>query len=619
LRSALKRIVVFSVTAMLLIAATSYAAIIVPKRVYGNVGYFYTGSQADGGATTNSSLSTLALNLDSYFWRPWFASLNLGAVSSMSRSEAALNSSSLDLLSTHLNFSLMPRSRYPFRLSFNTSDNVTDWSSGKITMLSLGPEYKTRYLNVRQSIITLSGDRADAWYTQRTRNYAGVKLIDDTVGAKLKMRGLAYNLYANGTYQSRTNSVSADQTKNKIATVTHNYFPNKAFYIKTQVISSQNDVGTEIYQVGLDKYQANIGMFRERITQTNQINSFLYWRPDYKAYTVTGGLRAYQRVTNNSDIEFQDVIQQGVNANLSGNYRITRRLKLTAAASSFGLYNSGQTDYVTVTSNQNLLLNYRSDNVIYREYQYSWNASGGLTNQVGFKNPRPGLDPAAPFAASNLSDFSKDYSQTYNAGVAHNLSRSWVTGNRSSLRLNLNQSAREYIRTIGVANSLGISHSATINWNEAVKKGKFYSQLTLMDTRNINESTESQLLDLQVSRIVPINRLSSWGSHLSLQSSRRISGADNGPRFGDGFLTAANGRLNYQHARMFGIYKLKFRTRIDYNGTTNRRGGDRMQADWETRLGYNIGKLSTALIGRKIWSDSGLGTGVIIFQVNRGF
>lgn len=618
MRSGLKRATVFCVTTMLMATAVCSAATIVPKRVYGNVGYFYTGSEADGGATTNSSLTTVSLNLDSYVWRPWFATLDMGATTSLTRSESATTSSSLDLLATHLNFSLMPRSRYPFRLSYNTSDNVTDWVSRKPAVLTLGPEFKTRYLNARQSIITESGNRLDGWYTQRTRNYAGVELVDNTFGGKIKSRGKAYNFYANGTFQDRTNSINSDKTKNILGTVTHNYFPSKEFYIKTQVTTARNDVGTEKYDINGQLAQTNVGMFRNRITQTDQLTSFMYWRPDYKPYTVTGGVRVYRRNANNADIGLQDTIQQGVSANLAGNYKINRRLRLTLSANGFGLYNSGQNDYVTVTSSQDALLNYRSDNYIYREYQYNWNASGGFSNKVGLRNPRD-TNTNATFEPTNTSDYSKDLDQVYSAGVGHSLSRSWITGNRSILRVNINQALREYFQTKGKENSLGITHSASINWNESMKKGKFYSQLTLMDRRNLDESTESQLVNFQVSRIVPINRLSQWGSHLSVQSSRRYSGSSSESSFWDGFLTSMNGRLNYQHARMFGIYKLKFRTRLDFNSTANRKGGDRQQADWETRLGYNIGKLSTALIGRKVWSDSGLGTGVIIFQVNRSF
>jgi len=610
LRPKLIRSIVFAITTVIAGTAVCSAATIVPKRLYGNVGYFYTGNKADGGATTNSSLTTFSLNLDSYFWRPWFATLDMGATSSMSSSETATTSSRLDLVSTRLNFALMSRSRYPFRLSYNTSDNVTDWTSGKITLISLGPQYKTRFLNARQSLITKAGNRFDAWFTQRTRNYTGIKLVDDTFGAKLKTRGKTFNLYANGVFQKRTNSLNNDETENRTATMTHNFFPNKAFYIKTQFSSSHNDVGSEILN------KSNVGMFRNRLTRTNQLSSFMYWRPDYKPYTATGGLRVYRRYTDDGT-DTQDNVQQGVSANLAGNYKINRRLRATATVTNSGLYSSGSNDYVTISSNQSVLVNYRSDNVIYREYLYNWFASGGVTSRVGFKNPED--ESVTSFQPGNRHLYSKDYSQNVRGGAGHTLTRSWLTGNRSTLKVNLNQSANETLETKGKRNSLGISHSASINWHELLKKGKFYSQLTMLDSRNIDESTESQLVNLQVSRIVPINRLSQWGSHLSTQSSRRYTSANEEDSFWDGFLTSVNGRLNYQHARMFGIYKLKFRTRVEFSSTANRRGGDRKQADWEGRLGYNIGKLSTALIGRKVWSDSGIGTGIVVFQVNRSF
>lgn len=152
-----------------------------------------------------------------------------------------------------------------------------------------------------------------------------------------------------------------------------------------------------------------------------------------------------------------------------------------------------------------------------------------------------------------------------------------------------------------------------------MRRGQFYSQLTALDTRNIDDDTEMQIINLQVSRTLPMTRLSQWGMHLSGQSSRRRSPGDDDERFIDGFLTTINGRLNYQHARMFGIYRLKFRTRVDVTSTANRNGGDRRQADWQGNLGYKVGKLSTALIGRWVFSDSGMDNKIVYLQLNRSF
>ncbi|MDX1812794.1 MAG: hypothetical protein R3240_12635, partial [Gammaproteobacteria bacterium] len=66
-------------------------------------------------------------------------------------------------------------------------------------------------------------------------------------------------------------------------------------------------------------------------------------------------------------------------------------------------------------------------------------------------------------------------------------------------------------------------------------------------------------------------------------------------------------------------YKLKFRAELDVSTTGNLEKEDRMQADAEARLGYNVGKLSTALIGRGVVNNTGLSMGVVVMQINRSF
>jgi len=581
---------------MLLVSAAWADTPIVPTRVYGNLGYYFTHTRADGGAKGNTTVGTLSLNADSYIWRPWFATLNVGGSGSLSSSETAVDTHNVDLLETHLDFSLIPRSRYPFRLTYNTNNNVTDWDL-KIIPTQFGQEYRSQYLNMRQSLITRSGDRYDAWYTLRTRNYYENKLTDDTFGLKAKTRGSKYNLYANGTYQQRKNdSRPNDLTKNIVASVTHNYFPTSEFYIKTLVTESLFDDG---------KSSENSSVFQNRKTDTGQLSSFFYWRPEYRPYRLTGGLRVYQRQiefgeSDNANIDApSNSLQLGVDANIAGNYTINRRTRLTATVSGSALHRSSASDIGN--TNQSVILNYRADKLWYREIAYHWFANAGIGNQV------------------DVEYETTDYSQNFNAGIGHSAQRSWVAGNRSTVKANLTQSARETVLSEDLDSSFSLSHSATLFWNEEMRKGRFFSQLTLQDTRNLDDETETQILHYQFSRVVPINRLSQWGAHVSLQSSRRYAPGSDEDSFWDGFLTTTNGRLNYQHGRLFGIYKLKFRTKLDLSSTANRDGGDRKQADLESRLGYNIGKLSTALIGRYVWSDSGLGTFVVMFQLNRSF
>jgi len=555
-----------------------------PVRVYGNLGYFFTYTESNQGSVSNNTVGTLSLNADSYIWRPWFATFNIGGTSSLSRSQTETTDNNVDILQTHGEFSLIPRSRYPFRLSFNTNNNVSEWG----VVPSFGEEYRSQYLNARQSVILPSGDRLDAWYTTRSRNYFDTKYLDDTVGGKLKVRGLKYNLYANGTYQERKREGSSDKTKNVLASLTHNYFPTSDFYIKTLLSDTYFSDGSE----------SDISsVFLNRKTNTSQMSSLFYWRPIYRPYTLTGGMRAYRRDSEISNAD--DNVQIGVDANIAANYTLTRRTRLTATANASVLHMNQVSD--ARNTNQSLLLSYRSDKWFYRNIGYHWFANAGIGNQV------------------NIEFESTDFSQNLNGSIGHTAQRVWITGNRSSMKFNFTQSARDSILSEDLENSLNISHSATLFWNEELSNGRFYTQLSALDSRNIDEETETQILNYQFSRIVPVNRLSQWGAHVSVQSSRRYTAGDNNDAFLDGFLTTASGRLNYQHGRLFGIYKLKFRLKLDVSSTANRDGDDRQQADLEARMGYNIGKLSTALIGREVWSDTGIGTFVLMFQLNRSF
>ena len=569
------------------------ASIFYTPKVYGNIGFHYTGTRTEGGAEGNSAYTTLSANANSFLWRPWFATYDLGATASNLRSDSGVSSNSVDLLYSHLDFSLLPQSRFPFRFTASYGNDVDSWGVKSFNWLDMGSR-QTLYLNARQSFITRKGDRIDAWATQRSRNYFDAKLKDKTFGAKIKTRGQKQNLYANGSYQTRSNSLTNLEATNVVGALTHNYFPTSEFYIKTLVSTTHYEDNSLV---------DHTSVFDDRITDRNQLSTFMYWRPEYRPYTATGGLRLYRRGT--SAVNFSDSNQVGLDANIAGNYSINRRLQATATASTAILHtrvNAGdKTD--TQSIKVNALLNYRSDRImLVKKFVYYWYASGGFGNSVNvqFKNA--------------------DYSQTFNVGAGHTAYRSWVTGNRSTFRLNFTQSAREYARYEPLDTGLNISHAVTATWNNDLRKGRFYSQLTVLDSHIIdNTNSNSQIVNLQFSRVMPINRLSQWGAHFSAQSSRYRSENDVSSGFFKEFISTASGRLNYQHARMFGIYKLKFRAKLDGYIAGGYERERRRQADAEARLGYNIGKLSTALIGRGVLNNTGLSMGVIVFQLNRSF
>ncbi len=573
-------------------ASNATAALFYTPKIYGNIGFHFTGTRAGGGSESNAAYTTISANANSFLWRPWFATYDLGATASKLKSYSGASSNSVNLLYTHLNFSLLPKSRFPFRLSASYGNDVDSWGVKSFNWLDVGDK-QSLYFNARQSYITRKGDRFDAWYTQRARNYFDAELDDKTVGAKIKTRGKHQNTYANASYQKRQNSLTSLETSNVIGSVTHNYFPSSEYYVKTIVSTTHYEDNS---------FVDNTSLFDDRATDRNQLSSFMYWRPEYRPYTATAGLRLYRRGT--SAVDFADSNQLGLDANVAGNYTINRRLRATFAASAAVLFTKVSDEDRTDSENlsTSLLLNYRSDRKIVKEFIYYWYASGGVGGLV------------------NAQFDETDFSQTLNIGAGHRAHRVWVTGNRSSLRLNLNQSAREFLRYDPLDTGLNVSHSVTVTWNNDLRKGRFYSQLSMLDSHIIDDvNSNSQIVNFQFSRVVPVTRLSQWGAHISVQASRNHSENDVSESFLNEFMSTGSGRLDYQHARLFGIYKLKFRAKLDVATTGILDSEDRRQADAELRLGYNIGKLSTALIGRGVINNTDLSMGVIVMQLNRSF
>ncbi len=561
-----------------------------PITFNGNIGYFYTLNENDGGSQADSSNLIGSLNADAYLWQPWFARLNAGGTVSIAKSEADTINSESKLLSSRLNLQVLPKSRFPFQLTFNSSDNAVEWvNKDKAELVDLGLDYRSRYFNVRQSYITLGGNRLDAWYSQRMRGSdINGDLKDNTYGAKAKWRAKNYNLYLAGTMQTKEQSEIDQQRKNTVLSLMHNYIPTSEFYIKTLATKTRVDNET---RKGDDPTNSSGSFPLNSVTDISQVTSFFYWRPVHKPFTLTGGTRFVWR---NVDFATVKDDQTNFNANVAGNYQVNRRFRITGTANISSLDTERNN---RVASKQSVLANFRSDRYALRYFNYYWYVNGGVGNEV-----------EAQFQKT-------DTTQDLNIGIGHSAHRNWVTGNRSNLRANIIQAAREFIQIDEGDTSFTLSHSASLTWRDGGQQSTSFIQLSGLDSRNFDDDIDTQIITLQLSHNVPISRLSSWGGHFTLQSTRRNTVQTRMDRF----LTTGTGRLNYRHARLFGIYRLEFRGRFDISTTANREGGDQKQAELEGRLRYNIGLLNTTLLGRWVNNDAGIGSKMLVFQVNRQF
>ncbi len=555
-----------------------------PLKLYGDVGYFYTLSEADGGAQTENTYLIGSLNLNSYLWRPWFATFDGGGTISTSSNRTRAVETNTEVLSSRFNLELLPLSRFPLRLSYTSSDNSVDRLSKDGAIADFGQSFRTRDFLAKQSFIGRSGKRLDAWYNWKIRGSDNFGEMEDTnYGLKYDSRSRTQNFYASAIRQVQGRSLIDSVSTNTRLDLTHNYFPTSEFYIKS--LLNQTRVDNEM-QVG------NGSFFQQSTTDITQAISFFYWRPEYKPYTMTGGARVLRRAV---DLTTAQTDQRSFNANIAANYFVNRKTRITATANVASLDSEVNN---SLGSKQTLSALYQSDRHLFRGINYYWYGSAEVGNDI-----------SAQYETTQTR-------QTGSATLGHSISRQWVTGNRSVLRINAQQSLNQLVE-IGGRNDkpLSLVDTATLAWTENLRKGSSYAQLTLMDSRRLTEQGETQFLNFQLSRTMPLSRVSSWGGNVSIQSTRR----DAGDGSDTSFLTTSTAQLNYQHARLFGIYRLKLRTKLDLLSIANRGGANRKQADWQARFSYMVGKLSTALFLRVVESDSGLGSRMAVFQVNRGF
>ncbi len=555
-----------------------------PLNVYGDVGYFYTLSEADGGAQTENTYLIGSLNASAYLWKPWFATFDGGGTISTSSNRTNVVETNTEVLSSRLNLEFLPLSRFPLRLSYTSSDNSVNRLNRDETIADFGQSFRTRDFFAKQSIIGRSGKRLDGWYNWKIRGSDNFGEMEDTnYGLKYDSRSRTQNFYASAIRQVQARSLVDNVSTNTRLDLTHNYFPSDEFYIKS--LLNQTRVDNEM-SVG------NGSFFQQSTTDITQAISFFYWRPVYKPYTMTGGARVLRRAV---DLTTAQTDQRSFNANIAANYFINRKTRLTATANVATLESEVNN---SLGSKQTLSALYQSDRHLWRGLNYYWYGSAELGNDI-----------QARYETTETR-------QTGSATLGHSISRQWITGNRSVFRVNAQQSLNQLVEVGGRNDKpLTLVDTATLAWSENRRRGSSYAQLTLMDSRRLTEAGESQFVNFQLSRTMPLSRVSSWGGNVSVQSTRR----DLGDGSDISFVTTSTAQLNYQHARLFGIYRLKLRTKLDLLSIANRGGANRKQADWQARFSYMIGKLSTALFLRVVESDSGLGSRMAVFQLSRGF
>ena len=534
----------------------------------GSLGYTYRSlsSSSDGDTVSNQLRGTI--NGRSYLWQPWFATADASLTMTQDGTEFSDSSTNETTIVTgDLNLNVLPRSRTPFQLSYRASDSRIDVTTAASPLTTLGDkEYTSTRLGLKQSYYTENGDRYQARYdTSNWSTDSGDTYDDELIGVEMSLLRPRHRLIAKSSFQTTEQSQSDRESENLIVNVDHFYFPSRALRTDTMFSLYNFDV---ISTPPLNS--TNQGDFT---TDLAQISSFIFWRPENRPLSVSGGVRVYD--LTGTAIGFESNLLS-LSATAGMFYQYTKHIRFAA---SLDVSSTDNNDEQAVASKERGGVLYQSDILdIFSGFTYQWYASGAAQNQ-------------------NTED---EAIQSLTAKLGHDANKLWILGEASTLRLSLSQSANESMQTGDADSSVQrLDHSASLGWDQTNWGGTTLVQLAVRDGRDFGDSeSEEQFVNFQAVRNQPIGRSSSLSGNLTIQSvHRKFSSVP-----GDNTVTTTTGQINYQHSRIFGIPQLHFLSDLRISKAASDEGNDR--AEWENRLDYTIGLLDISLSWRMIDTET---------------
>jgi hypothetical protein len=529
-------------------------------------------------------VETSSFRVGSYIWQPWFALVNgsIDLLTTQHRNldqtiEARADRVKSSSIGGTGSVSVFPSSRFPFNGYFERSDSRT---SGEATLNN----YTTTRFGGRQGYQPLDGRSSYSAHYDRSviESEAFGRDVVNSMGASFSRQFELQNLNVVG--QRTTNDRErGDGSKLNRLTATHSYRPEPTIAVETLGNASS------------DEFRLTSGRLPvSSVSRFAQLNTFATWRPDPEEWPiyVTGGARYFQSMVETNGIPAEGT---AVSANLAANYRFRPDLNFFVS----GTVSHALDELLTT---QTVGATYTPTPFALGKYLYSWNANLALNNQTSG---------------------SAGTQQTISGQLGHTISRPFVFGEKTQLSLSGGQSFSSTADTVGSA-TYTVSHTANaaLRYTPTPSSNVFLSVLAA-DARSsgTNEST-FQLVNVQVSGQLQFNRYSIATANFTLQGSRQST--DSTPDAG--FTINTSGSLTYQHARAFGVSRLRYYAAYNAYDTRfrNRLQGDidaprdQISQSFDQRLDYNIGRIELRLAARFAVIE-GQRTGLVFLRMVRQF
>ncbi len=586
----------FAVVLGLSVLSEAHAAFggLVPLAYSGQVAYNYNYIESAGSQSESTSL-LFGLNAAGYVWRPWFATTSLALNVGLSSTESTSGSTEGTVGTGNFSLGVFPQSRFPFSISYTRTDSRSQQFQD-ISQISGNSSFRVTRLTLRQSY------RPRAYNQLYNGWYGSTKYNGDSFGSSNVVYGLDYQLRV----PQQTLTVS----------MTHSGSRSRGMAGESDVdVVSLGHVYTPSAELGVNSLASyvEVNPARRSIRSINsQAASSFFWRPEYRAVRVSGGVR----LSENKSEGVSTAVSRSFSTNLSLGYQLSRSLSMNAGVS-LGASDSGNTQ--TLSTSQTVSLSYSGGHRQWKGYSYSWQWNMGVSNATTETETEveETIEEVIEETGDTLSD-STDR-QNISSGIGHNLGKSWALSSASSLATTFSQSASGSVNSAAdSAATQGLNHGASLSWSSRGGRGTTYVSARLNDSRGFGDTnTVFNSFGLNYNTNITINRLSSMTGSANYQVTQSESTDVVGVEASSGS-RSLSGSVSYRNNRPFGIYNLIF--------TSNLQGGKQIASvtptstlRWEGTFRYNLGLLSTSLSFRASENAGGNITKSMNFQATRSF
>ena len=535
--------------------SVAWAVDVPPVTYNGELRADFRLAEPEEGDSSLQQLRTAEINAASYIWQPWFATLDGNFVLSQSVTEAEQDSEGL-FTSGGGSVRVFPISRFPFEAFVNYSDSRTEFSDPLNPQVN---DFQTLRFGGRQEYRPISGNSN---YTARVERIVqtdeiGSDDVTDLFQLSTNQNFDKHRFNLNLSMDRTDRGQQGPDTQNTILNGQHSYRPGDTLSVET--FANISDLRQD--DVTLDN----------RFTRSD-INSFAIWRSPDRPLTVDANARLVA-TRNETAGDVSDFYTESLR--VGARYELSERLRLSGNVA--GTLNQGNDE--SVSTSQDATATYQSGDIPLRGFSYNWSTSG---------------------TASNTTESAEEAVQRLSWNASHGVNRLISLVENTALTLSLNQSVGTFSDT-DVGSEQSLNHNGTFALIRSTQRSTSNLTLILQDSRIFGRATEAgtentsfQSASLQLNHSENLSRYSSWNANLNFQANRSANGQTQTFRF-----SAAN--LSYQHSRVFGVSRLRFRSELEANADSlvfvSADDDDRPELSWDNLFEYTIGRLDLRLRG----------------------